>query len=251
MARDRSGDGERCDSRAWLGPPGEGGERLSRLFGIGATARNGPQRPLWAVDPPRGAVATDPDYRLSHCEGFVVYAGEHPLGVVEGVRFESRIDRPDVLEVRGVHLRRKLILVPVQEVAEVAADAEAVILRDDIQLPGARSGGRAEAGRGGEGVAGVGGKGGGDLAIADRGVQVRGSAEPNPERPAQAEADGLPLLQRPLVHDPPCPRPEPHCQPTAAPSSGERKHPRPPGGWLGRDGRAGGDVWARLRLRRR
>jgi hypothetical protein len=63
-----------------------------------------------------------------------------------------------------------------------------------------KSGGGAQPGGGGEGVAGSGGKRRCDLTSADRGVEVPGSPEPNPERLAQTEANGLPRLERAAAH---------------------------------------------------
>jgi hypothetical protein len=43
----------------------------------------------------------DTDYWLCRCEGFAVEAPQGRLGIVEEVRFRSRLDRPDELLVRG------------------------------------------------------------------------------------------------------------------------------------------------------
>ena len=79
---------------------------------------------LRATSPP-----PDRDYWLSRCEGFLV---ESPtgrcLGVVEGLRFDLRIDRPDLLEVEIGRLRRKSLLLPVDEVEYISGDEERIVL---------------------------------------------------------------------------------------------------------------------------
>lgn len=67
--------------------------------------------------------------RLSRCEGFRVDGPEGTIGFVEGLRFASRIDRPDLLEVRGGRFGRRLLLVPVEAVEEVLLDEERLLLR--------------------------------------------------------------------------------------------------------------------------
>ncbi len=66
---------------------------------------------------------------LARCEGFEVDSPLGPVGVVEGLRFVSRIDRPDFLEVRGGRFGRQLLVIPVEQVAEVRAADELVVLR--------------------------------------------------------------------------------------------------------------------------
>jgi hypothetical protein len=66
---------------------------------------------------------------LSRCEGFRVDSPGGPVGFVEGLRFVSRIDRPDLLEVRGGRFGRQLLVIPVDEVEEVRVGDELVLLR--------------------------------------------------------------------------------------------------------------------------
>jgi hypothetical protein len=66
---------------------------------------------------------------LARCEGFQVDSPAGPVGVVEGLRFVSRIDRPDLLEVRGGRLGRQLLVIPVSQVKEVVVADELVLLR--------------------------------------------------------------------------------------------------------------------------
>jgi hypothetical protein len=72
---------------------------------------------------------------LARCEGFDVESPEGPVGFVEGVRFVSRIDRPDMLEVRGGRLGRQLILVPIEQVEEIRLDEELVVLHSMPPVP--------------------------------------------------------------------------------------------------------------------
>ena len=70
----------------------------------------------------------DLDYRLCRCEGFRVDSPRGRVGVVEEVRFRSRIDRPDVLAVR-TGLVGGLVLIPANEVDEVSLAEERVVIR--------------------------------------------------------------------------------------------------------------------------
>ena len=66
---------------------------------------------------------------LAQCEGFDVGAPGGPVGFVEGLRFGSRIDCPDVLEVRGGRFGRQLLLVPIDEVDEIHLADRCLVLR--------------------------------------------------------------------------------------------------------------------------
>jgi hypothetical protein len=70
----------------------------------------------------------DLDYRLCRCEGFDVDSPDGRVGVVQEVHFYSRIDRPDALAVRTGFLGR-LLMIPVDDVAEVSLRDERVVLR--------------------------------------------------------------------------------------------------------------------------
>jgi len=65
------------------------------------------------------ASLVDRSYSLSRCEGFEVDSPTGPIGFVEGLRFISRIDQPDLLEVRGGRFGRQLVLIPIEQVEEV------------------------------------------------------------------------------------------------------------------------------------
>jgi len=66
---------------------------------------------------------------LARCEGFEVDSPEGFVGFVEGLRFVSRIDEPDLLEVRGGRFGRELVLIPVEAVEEVVLDEERLVVR--------------------------------------------------------------------------------------------------------------------------
>jgi hypothetical protein len=80
----------------------------------------GPQRP-------KGA-ASNVDYWLRRCEGFRVDSPDGRVGFVEEVRYESRLDRPDVIAVRVGLLARLLLIVPVGEIAEILPGDERIVL---------------------------------------------------------------------------------------------------------------------------
>lgn len=159
----------------WLGGTPSGGARLARLFQVGAPARaaeleaelarlraklNALELELSAlrmradgsdllpdvssdaplVDLPRALLPSERDYRLSRCEGFSVYAGARLLGVVEGVRYHSTADRPDMLVVRGGRLGRRWSLVPASDIEAIEPADETVLVNDSFCPPRAGEG---------------------------------------------------------------------------------------------------------------
>ncbi len=68
-------------------------------------------------------------YWLGHCEGFRVDSPEGRFGLVEAVMFRTRPDEPDALIVRVGVLGRKLIIVPIEDVADVTPRRERIVLR--------------------------------------------------------------------------------------------------------------------------
>jgi hypothetical protein len=58
-------------------------------------------------------------YWLARCEGFRVDSPEGRFGQVEAVMFRIRPDVPDALVVRTGILARRLVLVPIEDVADV------------------------------------------------------------------------------------------------------------------------------------
>jgi hypothetical protein len=76
------------------------------------------------------ATSAERSYSLARCEGFEVDSPTGLVGFVEGLRFISRIDQPDLLEVRGGRLGRQLLLIPIEQVEEVRTAEERVLLRN-------------------------------------------------------------------------------------------------------------------------
>ena len=66
---------------------------------------------------------------LVRCEGFEVDSPVGLVGFVEGLRFGSRIDVPDFLEVRGGRLGREVLLIPIEAVQEISPEEERVLVR--------------------------------------------------------------------------------------------------------------------------
>jgi hypothetical protein len=124
----------------WLERSSQGAERLAEIFEIGAhrRARVGEERPLPPPEPapgvitievPRLVLRGDRDYWLCRCEGFEVVEDGRRLGVVIGLRFASRVDCPDKLEVRAGRLRQRLEIVRVADVEELDAAERRVVVR--------------------------------------------------------------------------------------------------------------------------
>jgi hypothetical protein len=66
------------------------------------------------------------DHWLCRCQGFRVSSPAGPVGVVEELRFLSRVDRPDALAARA---GRRLLIVPVEEVADLIPGEQRIVLR--------------------------------------------------------------------------------------------------------------------------
>jgi hypothetical protein len=81
------------------------------------------------VDPRHSLAAPQREYWLCRCEGFEVDSPAGRIGVVEGLRFVSRLDQPDLLEVRGGFLGRRLLLLPVDQVESISSGEERIVLR--------------------------------------------------------------------------------------------------------------------------
>lgn len=86
-------------------------------------------------DDPR-ARAAERGFSLARCEGFEVESPDGAVGFVEGLRFESRIDQPDVLEVRGGRLGRQLLLIPTDQVEEIRPTEQLILVRSAPVLAG-------------------------------------------------------------------------------------------------------------------
>lgn len=82
------------------------------------------------------AALADRSYSLARCEGFRVDSPTGPVGFVEGLRFVSRIDQPDLIEVRGGRFGRQLLLIPIEQVEDVQVAEERVFVRSAPTLTG-------------------------------------------------------------------------------------------------------------------
>ena len=112
-------------------------QRLQEL--TPATEREEPRRLSSKTVPERRAVPAhqgdsraslaDRSYSLARCEGFEVDSPTGPVGFVEGLRFISRIDQPDLLEVRGGRFGRQLLLIPIEQVEDVRVAEGRVFVR--------------------------------------------------------------------------------------------------------------------------
>jgi hypothetical protein len=106
-----------------------------------AASNGGPQVPRRTV-----ALRREKDSRefwLAHCEGFLVDSPTGPVGVVESVRFGSRLDMPDEVEIRAGRLRALELVVPVAEIDAVDPEHERIRLVCDPRV--ARRQGRVHA----------------------------------------------------------------------------------------------------------
>lgn len=84
------------------------------------------------------------DYWLCRCQRFAVYAGDRRMGVVVAVRFQSRADCPDLLEIRTGRLSRRPLFLPATEVEVVEPNERRISVYDGgaSRSPGRRWTGR-------------------------------------------------------------------------------------------------------------
>ncbi len=81
-----------------------------------------------SIEAPNGDPRLDEDFTLGHCQGFDVVENGVAVGIVSDVRYGSRVDRPDEVEITTGRFRRRSFWIPVDEVVEVSVDEEAVVL---------------------------------------------------------------------------------------------------------------------------
>lgn len=67
-------------------------------------------------------------YWVGRCEGFRVDSPDGRFGLVEAVMFRRRPDEPDALVVRAGVLGRRLVLVPIDDVADVVPRRKRIVL---------------------------------------------------------------------------------------------------------------------------
>jgi len=73
-------------------------------------------------------------YWLRRCEGFIVETPTRRIGRVAGIRYGERSNEPEVLEVRAGLFGRTLLLISVDEVAEITAEERRIVLNDPPRL---------------------------------------------------------------------------------------------------------------------
>jgi hypothetical protein len=83
------------------------------------------------VDPRPTQDELDRDLSIRRCEGFEVGSPSGTVGVVEGLRFGSNVERPDLLEIKVGKVRPRVIFVPVEQVERILLDEERIELRSD------------------------------------------------------------------------------------------------------------------------
>jgi hypothetical protein len=84
----------------------------------------------------------DDGYWLARCQGFAVIAPEGRIGTVEEVRYGAsrRWDSPSTLAVLPDGAGRRILIVPVQDVAEVDSERQTVVLRETPHVVSTESG---------------------------------------------------------------------------------------------------------------
>ncbi|MGZ4403181.1 MAG: hypothetical protein ACXVRI_10090 [Gaiellaceae bacterium] len=80
--------------------------------------------------------AAHQDYWLAHCEGFRVDGDGGRLGFVEEVRGPSTPFEAGLLGVRAGMLGRRVLLVPIEEVAYIVPRAKTIWLKSSARIAG-------------------------------------------------------------------------------------------------------------------
>jgi hypothetical protein len=102
-----------------------GNDRVAEVEKTNANSKVGspPSAPVIA---PR---TSEPSPSLTRSEGFRVDSPSGFVGFVEGLRFISRIDQPDLLEVRSGRFGRDVMLIPIEAVEEVVPAEQRLVIR--------------------------------------------------------------------------------------------------------------------------
>lgn len=69
-------------------------------------------------------------YWLRRCEGFVVETPTKRIGRVAGIRYGERSNEPAVLEVRAGLFGRRMLLISVDDISEIAPETRRIVLQD-------------------------------------------------------------------------------------------------------------------------
>jgi len=104
-------------------------EELQRQLAALRNSRSTRAIPAEAMIEPSLTTPPERGFALCRCEGFQVDTPTGKVGLVEGLRYQSRIDQPDALEVRAGWLGRKLFLIPVDEVDQIFVDEGRLVVR--------------------------------------------------------------------------------------------------------------------------
>jgi hypothetical protein len=110
-------------------------DAFTPLRGADPLTLDASRSPTQAADMSLPPPSTEREYWLCRCEGFAVESAAGRTGVVKGVRFLSRVDQPDLLEVRAGLFARRLLLVPAEEVEAIFAPEKRIVLRSTPRVP--------------------------------------------------------------------------------------------------------------------
>jgi hypothetical protein len=81
---------------------------------------------------PSGDPRAEESYLLSHCQDFAVVDPRGGTGFVSDLRFLSRVDRPDELEITTGRVRPRAAWVPVSWVEHISLEREEVRLANEL-----------------------------------------------------------------------------------------------------------------------
>lgn len=101
-----------------------GNDRVARVEQPSASEARSPR-----TDTPITPRAFDHGTSLARTEGFRVDSPSGFVGFVDGLRFLTRIDQPDLLEVRGGRFGRDVMLIPIEAVDEVVPAEQRLVIR--------------------------------------------------------------------------------------------------------------------------
>ena len=85
-----------------------------------------------ANDPRRSSYGRD--YWLRRCEGFLVETPSKRIGRAVGIRYGEGSNEPELLEVRAGLFGRTVLLISVDDVAEIAPEERRILLNDPPRL---------------------------------------------------------------------------------------------------------------------
>jgi hypothetical protein len=88
--------------------------------------------PPRVIESPCGDVHSDENYLLSHCHDFTVIDQHGETGYVSDVRFLSRTDRPDELEITSTGHRPRSAWIPLSQVEHLSPDGKEITLTGEL-----------------------------------------------------------------------------------------------------------------------